>query len=335
MSSHDNIIAALGEDGLIERIRTHAPTQVARGWLGIGDDAAVLPMSSDRSLIVSTDLLIENTHFTRETAPAETVGHKALACNISDIAAMGGKPTAAVLSLGVPALLRVAWVDDFMKGFSNLAEKFGVKLIGGDTVHSDHIVVNITIFGEAHPNEIKLRSKAKKNDVIAVTGNLGDSEAGLRALLQLRSKDGPGKVLIERHLQPMPHVDQGRWLAKKAAVHAMMDVSDGIVTDLPRLLKASELGAELNVEKLPLSAEFLSLSRTHDWNPHQVALTSGEEYCLLLTVAENKFESLKKDFEKTFDSSLFAIGKTTSDKAFKLTYESKDFSLEEDGFSHF
>lgn len=335
MSEHDNIIAGLGEDGLVARIAANAPTQLPRGWLGIGDDAAVIPVSYDRSLILSTDLLVENTHFTRETATPEAVGHKALACNLSDIAAMGGKPTSVLLSLGVPALLPVAWVDRFMQGFSALAEQFGVKLIGGDTVHADSIVINITIVGEAHPNEIKLRSSAQKNDIIAVTGNLGDSEAGLRALVQLRSDDEASKSLIKRHLQPMPHVNEGRWLAKQKHVHAMMDVSDGIATDLPRLLKASKLGAELQLDSLPLSAEFLALARQHNWNAAELAFISGEEYCLLLTVAEKDFARVQKDFQKAFDHSLFAIGKITAAPELKVNCGGKPYQLAQSGYSHF
>ncbi len=306
-------LSDLGEFGLIERFSGQFLKGLKPGVVGIGDDAAVIPQDEINSLLVTTDMLIEDTHFLRSAIPPADLGHKALAVNLSDIAGMGGKPAHVFLSLGLPPDLDVAWVDQFFAGLRALADQHGVRLLGGDTTKSlAGIVVNITALGMIANRNIKLRSAARPGDVVCVTGNLGDSGAGLRLLLEKKKRDNDAETLIGRHHRPAPHVDEGRWLGVKADVHAMMDVSDGIDSDLKRIIEKSGCGMDIDLGRLSLSEELKRVCQMHKWDTSELAVAGGEDYCLLLTVSPSAFAGLAAEFSKTFHRPLTAIGEVTA-----------------------
>jgi thiamine-monophosphate kinase len=306
-------LSDLGEFGLIERFSGQFLKGLQPGIVGIGDDAAVIRQDEENSLLVTTDMLIEDTHFLRSAIPPADLGHKALAVNLSDIAGMGGKPTYVFLSLGLPPDLEVAWVDRFFTGLRTLAEQHAVRLLGGDTTKSlAGVVVNITALGTIANRHIKLRSAARPGDVVCVTGMLGDSGTGLRLLLEQKPRDADAEILISRHHRPAPHVGEGQWLGGRPDVHAMMDVSDGIDSDLKRIIEKSGCGMDIDLGRLPLSDELKRVCRTHQWDAPELAVAGGEDYCLLLTVSAAEYTALAADFNEAFGRPLAAIGEVTA-----------------------
>jgi len=261
-------VAALGEIGLIQRAARHlgAPRREVR--VGIGDDAAVLPWTRDAYLLFASDMLVEGVHFTlqrgqtpsphdRGQTPARWIGWKALACNVSDIAAMGGMPTYAVVSLGVPPSTPVRVTDGLAQGLARCARRFGVAVVGGDTVRAPQLVIDVAILGTVPVKHLVLRSGAKPGDVVFVTGRLG------------------GSLVSGRHATFMPRVVQAQWLVRHVPVHAMMDLSDGLASDLWQLARASRVTIDIEERAIPVSRAARSV---------QHALMDGEDYELLFAV---------------------------------------------------
>ena len=329
-------IGELGEFNMIRRIlpRFPAPSGAIKG---IGDDCAVLPGAPGRVQLVTTDLLVERVHFLLDRITPEELGHKALAVNASDIAAMGGQPTAAFLSIGLPPTIEVEWIDRLFAGIEALSRQIRCPLLGGDTTRSmTDMVINFAVLGDAAENEIKLRSTARPGDVVAVTGFLGDSGAGLRLLLERHRTDRPDcDYLVRAHHAPMPHLAEGGWLARRMGVHAMMDVSDGIDSDIHRIMEQSGVGAGIELEQLPLSAPMRNVCHAHGWDALELAATGGEDYCLLCTVEGAAYEAVSLDFVRTFGKPLHAIGTIRSEPGLRYTRGGRPARLAGHGFDHF
>ncbi|MBL8201790.1 MAG: thiamine-phosphate kinase [Chromatiales bacterium] len=243
--------------------------------LGIGDDAAVLRLDPGFDLVVATDSIAEGTHFPAGT-PAASVGHRCLAVNLSDIAAMAAEPLWFSLALSLPESDE-AWVGEFARGLFELADRFGVELVGGDTVRGP-LGATVTIQGRARPGRTVLRSGAAPGDGVWVTGHPGDAVAG-RLLLPEPASDPAAEALRQRFLYPEPRVREGMALAGVAT--AMLDVSDGLDDDLRKLLAASGVGAEMDAGVLPLSDELRSIRAG---TALECALTGGDDYELCFTV---------------------------------------------------
>lgn len=315
----------LGEFGLIDRIRkmTSVPDP---SWVGIGDDCAVIPLSPETGgapasdLLVSTDMLVEGTHFLMEDISPRQLGWKSAAVNISDIAAMGGKPIATFLSLALPKTLPEQWMQEFMEGYNEISEKFGAALLGGDTTCSpDRICINVTVLGTCPRGKAKLRSAARPGDLVCVTGTLGDSAAGLRLILD--GQKGAAPRLIDRHYTPTPRVEEGLALSCLPGVHAMMDISDGVGSDLRHILDESGVGARIDTGKLPISKELQALCSEKGWDPKELALSGGEDYELLFTM----------DPQETPDIPYTVIGEITANPTVTWEGGSRDYM----GYKHF
>ena len=270
-------LSRLGEFGLIERIRRSAPTR--RGVrIGIGDDAAWVSHGSGSSLITA-DLLIEGIHFDLNWTSLFALGHKSLAVNLSDIAAMGGTPAYAVLSLGIPRHFDSKQIDEFYRGFNALAKKSDVALIGGDTNMAKSLIISVCVIGHPPLRPVR-RSGAKVGDDVYVTGTLGDSALGLKLVRQKPSRAKRISIaqLLARHHQPAPRLAAGALLARRHLATAMIDISDGLLQDLGHICKASNTGAAIWHEQLPLSPAYRKFTAKDGtvW-----ALCGGEDYELL------------------------------------------------------
>ncbi|MBR4001807.1 MAG: thiamine-phosphate kinase [Bacteroidales bacterium] len=312
----------MGEFGLIERIKEALGGPMPDGVLGIGDDCAVLPQAGGMETLVSTDMLLEGSHFLRGDIPARLLGWKSAAVNFSDIAAMGGRPVGSFLSLGLPAGLDSDWMDAFLAGYKECSQYCGAPLLGGDTTTSqDGIAINVTVIGQCQRGRSRKRSSAVPGDLVCVTGPLGDSAAGLQAILQGVRGSEDAEALVERHYRPVPRVSEGQALAATPGVHAMMDISDGIASDLRHILKASGVGAAVRTQDVPLSAELRRVCAQQGWDATTLALTGGEDYELLFTMAPGTEPPVP----------YFVIGTITEEKNLVWEGSSQDFI----GFRHF
>ncbi len=256
---------------------------------GIGDDSAVLRLPVGCEVLLTTDFTLEGIHFRREWHPPESVGHRCLTRGLSDIAAMGGDPLAAFLSLALPRDLPQTWVDRFLRSLLNLAARFGVSLAGGDTAESPHgVLADIVVLGSVPKGKAILRSGARPGDRIYVSGELGGSAAAVRRMMGQRMMEKPKHKLkpadFPRHFFPEPRLELGRILREKGLASAMIDISDGLSTDLAHICEESGVGAELQAEAIPVAAIG---KPAHEVAPH-FALHGGEDYELLFTAPRGK-----------------------------------------------
>ncbi len=307
----DETVREIGELGLIERIRQALPAAVARSAnlvLGIGDDTAVWTPPAGEQLLITTDALIEGVHFDLAWDNWEGLGWKSLAVNISDIAAMGGEPALAEISLGLPPDTAVDDVLDFYRGMAEAARIFGVVIGGGDVVGSPKAVaIGVTVIGHTRGGRFLSRSGARAGDVIAVSGTLGAAAAGLE-LLQLSEDDArrdsaSAESLINALLGPAPRVALGQQLLQLGATSAM-DLSDGLLGDLPKLLDASNVAADIRAGDIPVAAAVRALF-PETWQ--DLALRGGEDYELLFTAPPRAMDPIETAAEQ-LDQTITTIG---------------------------
>ena len=273
-------------------------------------------MPPGHKLLATTDLLIEDIHFRRISAAPADIGWKALAVNLSDIAAMGGIPRWALVALAVPAETAVDEMDAFYAGMAEAAAPHGVTVVGGDTSAAPGgWTVNVTLLG-IHPGEPRLRSQARAGDAVAVTGSLGASAAGLHALESGSTAPGMpawparGSAEITRaHLRPRARVAEGRWLGQASGVHAMMDCSDGLATDLAHICRESGVGARVRLERIPVAAAAREAARALGRDAREWAVSGGEDYELLLTCDPAAADRLIAGLAEATGTPLTVIGR--------------------------
>jgi thiamine-monophosphate kinase len=274
--------------------------------LSLGDDAALWAPARDHETVLTCDWFLEHTHFLRDKHPADAVGWKCLARAVSDIAAMGGSPKCFLLSLALPNELTGKWMKEFLAGLRRASKALTCELAGGDTTRSNKALISISVIGEVRRGYAILRSGAAPGDGIYVSGTLGEAELGLRGLRRTRGIAKPTNAALRKHLYPQPRLALGAWLAKNRLATAMMDLSDGLSTDLPRLCAASGVGAMIESNSLPVT----SLARTED-DASELALHGGDDYELLFTVTKRNARSLPRKFRGL---QLTKIGEITRDK---------------------
>ena len=317
----------LGEFGLIERIAQQVGS-AAHLVKGIGDDCAIQRQTSERELLTSTDLLIEGIHFDRRWISLEELGRKSAAVNISDIAAMGGQPKSLFLGVACPAELPLNELEAFSHGFITEVERYGAVLAGGDTCRSPGpLLISVTVQGEIAAGQAICRTGALPGEAIYVSGTLGDSALALQELLAGRQ---PDPYLLQRHNCPTAQVELGRILAERRLASAMLDVSDGIVSDLGHILESSEVGAQLDLASIPVSEPFL---RALQQQPELIdlALGGGEDYELLFTSSEHDLSDLALS-----GSRLTKIGVIEQQPGLRIKAEDgSDYHCQRGGFDHF
>jgi len=332
------LLSEIGEFGFIKRLSEKFQDIVVQSVLGIGDDCAIIPKDENFDYVVTTDMLVENIHFFSSEIPPFDLGYKTLAVNLSDVASMGAMSLFSFLSIAIPPSIEVEYLDQLLEGYKHISEKYNVQLLGGDTTHSERdILLSVTVIGIIEKNKARLRSMAQKEDIICVTGFLGDSGGGLEVILEDLPLSEDTEYLLKCHHCPEPAVNEGIWLANQEGVNAMMDISDGIASDLKHILKASNKSAVIELNKLPLSPQLQAVANKYKLNIIELATSGGEDYKLLLTVDKNKYSEIAEMFKKQFKSDLFAIGKIV-DKGDDLIIWQKDGIIInglKDGYNHF
>ncbi|MGA2547742.1 MAG: thiamine-phosphate kinase [Rectinemataceae bacterium] len=279
-------IDELGEFGLIERIRRCLPVTGEDVVLGIGDDVAVLRGDGEKLWLATCDVQVEGIHFLRTAISPRDLGRKALAINLSDIAAAAGKPRFALVSLGLPRGLEVEFVDGLYAGLREEGERFGVDIVGGNiTGTRQGIFVDIFLLGTANRGEVTLRSGARVGDAILVTGSLGDAAAGVTLLLDPKASTSPSYAALAgaRRDRPSPRVREGALLGATRLVGAMTDLSDGLAGDIGHICEKSGVGARIVASTLPVSVENRALAFSTGGDEWALALHGGEDYELLFT----------------------------------------------------
>jgi len=265
--------------------------------LGMGDDAALVSNTPGYDMVLTCDWFLEGTHFLRNKHPADAVGWKCLARAVSDIAAMGAVPRSFLLSLALPRKLAGSWLEDFLGGLRRAARKFGCSLAGGDTTERREVLINVTVVGEVRRGREVRRSGARPGDLIYVSGRLGEAELGLRLLREHKGASRASDARLRKHLYPEPRLALGRWLGEKRMASAMMDLSDGLSSDLRRLCEASKAGAVIRSDRLPSVRVTSPQRRGREQggvDPLQLALHGGDDYELLFTVPASKAKRLPR-----------------------------------------
>ncbi len=320
-------ISVLGEFELIARL-TAGLTSRADIDLGIGDDCALLDLGSDQLLLATCDSQIEEVHFTLRTSTPEQIGRKALAVNLSDIAAMGGVPRYALVSLILPTQLPVAVLDRIYAGLCLEAKQYATMIVGGNiagTGKSDQLIIDITLLGTIERGRAIRRDGARIGDILCVTGSLGDSAAGLYTLLHPDTSypQDAQEILQATHRMPQARVPEGRVLSQLGLpiVTAMLDISDGLSGDLGHLCEKSHVGTRLDLASFPLSPELQIIAACASRDPFQWALHGGEDYELLFTVSPGNERMVIEAIESATGTPVSVIGSILSpDEGMKICY---------------
>jgi thiamine-monophosphate kinase len=283
---------------------------------------------SEEEILFSTDLLMEGVHFLREESSPEDVGWKAAAVNLSDIAAMGGSPVATFLSIALPKDAQGEWAEKFIAGYAQISRQYNVPLLGGDTTSSlRDIAINVGVMGKCPAGKALCRDGARVGDTVYVTGPLGDSAGGLQVILKGIERGTKESVLVERHKRPVPRVVEGKALRETGLVGAMMDISDGIASDLRHILKASGVGAEVDLAKLPISEELASTCKKYGWDAFELAAGGGEDFELLFTAPA--------EIASMLDFPVYPIGKIVAGNELLWMHNGAESDFEAMGYKHF
>lgn len=331
--------ASLGERKLLKEIlkRIGKP---GRGILtGPGDDAAVIRPSPGKDLVWTTDTLVEEIDFHLERDGYRQAGYKALAANLSDIAAMGASPRYYLLTLGFPPSTSLRQIQQIFKGLSLLEKETGISLAGGDLTEAPNLFLCLTLIGEIAKNKAVLRSGASAGDFLFVTGTLGDARAGLE-ILQREKRRGKREsrglnYLVRRQLYPSPRLREGSLLSQRGLATGMMDISDGLAVDLQNFTEASALGADIVLPRLPLSPALIDYGKETGKNPVEIALTGGEDFELLFSVSSATIDRVKSLVGRKILSAAL-IGQLTQKREVRYLDESRrPVRISVSGFEHF
>jgi thiamine-monophosphate kinase len=330
-------IGPLNETALIMALAQEFGPAPAEVILGIGDDCAALALNDTDYLLWTVDTLVEGVHFDLAYTSLFQLGWKALAVNLSDIAAMGGEPKHALLSLGWPRDRDRQAALAFAAGLAQAAREYGVAIIGGDTVASPAgIMVTITLMGQVPASQMLRRSGARAGDLVFVTGPLGEAAAGLEILRQgLALAPDLKETLVEAHLTPRPQLAAGRLLAQEGLATALIDTSDGVATDLYHICQASGVGARLQNAAVPVSPRVQTAAPDLNRDPLNLALTGGEDYLLLFTSSPDTVGRLPQAFAQAGLPAPLPLGRIVPGNRVILETPGGDVDISGQGYDHF
>lgn len=303
------------ETDVLKKLKNQFKTSEENIFIGIGDDCAAVRAEPDKLLLVSTDSLVEDVHFLKPYFKPEEIARKSIAVAVSDIAAMGGDPKFILSTIGFPKCSDTALMEGLLQGIKSCCEFYNVNLIGGNVTTSRNLFLNITVIGQIDEGQVITRSGAKVDDLVFVTGNLGDSALGL---MILKSKDKTeDKAAVNAHKNPKPRIEIGKKLAKLGLASSMIDISDGLLIDLERITTEQGLGAKIYTENIPLSPSYSDLISKFEQDPLKLAVTGGEDYELLFTSPPGCREKIK-ELAMSTETPISEIGLVTSEKEINL-----------------
>ncbi len=304
-------IESIGEFGLIEILTKHLPITQATTIKGVGDDAAVIKTSDDNNMLISTDMLLEGVHFDLSYMPLKHLGYKAISVNASDIYAMNGTPTHATISMGISSKFSVDAIEEIYQGIQLAAKKYGIDIIGGDTSTSKQgLLISVTIVGHVLTQDVVYRKGANENDLICLSGDLGAAYTGYQLLEREKRVylANPGMqpdleghdYILERQLKPEARMDIIELLKNiQVKPTAMIDISDGLASELMHIAKQSEVGIVIYEDKIPIDTTTYSMAREMDLDPTMCALNGGEDYELLFTISQADYDKVKNSADIT------------------------------------
>jgi thiamine-monophosphate kinase len=325
----------IGEFGFIDRIKSGCLIRAENVIKAIGDDCCVFRTTAGLVSLLTTDMLVEDIHFLKNQVPPFKLGRKSLAVNISDIAAMGGIPREAVISIAIPPALDVEYFDLLYDGMKSMASEYAVNLLGGDTTASpSHLVINVALIGEVSEDEIIYRSGAKIGDDIFLTGHVGEAAAGLDIILNNHTP-APWQALLDSQLDPTPQIKAGRIIAGLKVANSMIDISDGVASDLGHICAESKVGAIIDEGKMPVTTQFIDYIEKYNLDFESLSMHIGEDYILLGTVPE-RYSGLLESKLKAAKCEFFKIGTIAGGRGIKL--RKKDGTIKElcpVGYDHF
>lgn len=322
------------EDELTAAIASLVRRESSRVHIGIGDDAAVWQPSRSNRSVITTDALIENVHFSLAYMSLGDVGWRSMAANLSDVASMGARAVLATVALGVPPSASQAAVMDFYEGLDACARSAECEIVGGDLTSAPTWTIAITVVGEVRKTNLKTRAGAKPGDVLAVTGALGSSRAGLEVLRgEIALPEDARKEASNAHRRPIPRMREGQWLGASRSVRAMMDCSDGLSTDITRLARAS--GVRARITDVPISASASATAAAMRADGMAFALAGGEDFELLISVEKRAFTHLSARFAVHFGRPLLRIGTAEAGEGVVVVKQGVEESLTPNGWEHF
>jgi len=325
-------VSDIGEFGLIERISKLIGPPEKDVLIGIGDDAAVVT-ESNKPMALTTDIMVEGVHFT-DAMPPQALGYKALAVNISDIAAMAGAPKYAVVSLGFREDTETAFVDKIYSGMADCAREFGVRIIGGDLTSAPINIINVALTGTVGKTVKQRRGQAYAGDIILVSGHLGASSMALAALKSKRTIRDIGKV-IDAHYYPRPRVEEAK-TAAAAGCGAIEDISDGLVRDLGNICRAAGVGAEILIENIPIDSATMTIAKELNIDPLEAALSGGEDYELIIISPPERIKEIISSVAAQTGTEMTVIGKIVSRPGLSLLKgDGSRYKLSGVGYEHF
>ena len=340
MKNKFQTVADIGEFGLIDRIQKILPkADPADLIIGIGDDTAVIRIDEQRAMVITCDIQVENQHFRLNRISPCQLGRRAMAVNLSDIAAMGGQPTFALVSLGFPKSFPLSDFDDLFQGMGDQLTEFSAHIIGGNLCNTEKdLIIDITLMGEVTADRILTRRGARPGDQIFVTGNLGESGAGFYVLEQY-GKNYPAEfeTMVQKHVQPIPRILAGQQIAQSGFATAMIDISDGVASDLNHICVMSKVGAIINQEKIPLPEGIHKVTAISGKSVLELLLHSGEDYELLFTMKPETPDAITESITQETGIAITEIGKIlTKESGYQLIdLHDRRIPIQPKGWDHF
>ncbi len=335
LTSEEKKVSEIGELELVKKIKAKSPPN-RRALIGIGDDAAVVRWGENRLLVLTTDSFVEDIHFSLSWASFRDIGYKTLAATLSDLAAMAAEPAAFLVSLGIPPDYRVKAINELYDGFFDLASDFNVELLGGDTVASEVFFISLTACGFGVKKMLRTRGEAKAGERVLVTGNLGHSALGLKALEKGILPNSKGfevfSPFIEAHLRPYPRIKEAQLLSQRGA-RAMEDISDGLASEIIHIAEESKVGIEIYCSELPVGKNFQKAAGEVGADPIELVLYGGEDYELVFTAPEEKMPLIFAEAKK-IGLKITEVGRVTEDQGAWLVINGERKVLKP-GYEHF
>jgi len=333
-------VSQLGEFPLIDLVGQIVGVERPDIVVGIGDDVAVLGGTGDELILATVDSQVEGVHFLLDRITPFQLGRRALAINLSDIAAMGGTAQYALVSLALPVDTEVAWVEELYRGLRAEGDRFGVAVVGGNMARSlGGVFIDVCVLGRVRREQLLLRTGAKVGDWILVTGYLGDSAAGLSLLLddRLSVADADRELLIGRHLTPIPRLAEAAVIARSGLATAMIDLSDGLSSDVGHICERSRVGARVWAERLPISPAARQVAALTGRAPWRLALEGGEDYELCFTAPPGVAEELVAAVSRETGTPVTVVGEIlpTGEGRWLVLEDGQEMHLEAKGWKHF